>query len=80
MAVTQQSKQNSSKDTKVTEAVTLKDALKEDQQEVEFLKKSIVDLTEQLIATRNQLHELTGENPVNQKVVVLLSFIKTILV
>ena len=36
MAVTQQSKQNSSKDSKVTEAVTLKDALKEDQKEVEF--------------------------------------------
>ena len=52
MATTQQSHQNSSKDTKVTEAVTLKDALKEDQQEVEFLKKSIVDLTVQLIAAK----------------------------
>jgi hypothetical protein len=63
MATTQQSHQNSSKDTKVTKNVTLKDAFKEDKKEVEFLKKSIVDLTEQLIATRNQLHELTGEKP-----------------
>ena len=67
MATTQQSKQNSSKESKVTENVSLKDALKEDQQEVEFLKKSIVDLTEQLIATRNQLQELTGEKPSESK-------------
>ena len=67
MVTTQQSQQNTSKDTKVTEAVTLNDALNEDQQEVEFLKKSIVDLTEQLIATRNQLHELTGEKPGESK-------------
>ena len=46
--------QQSTKDIpSTTENVSLKDALKEDQQEVEFLKKSIVDLTEQLIATRN---------------------------
>ena len=67
MAVTLQSNQNSKENTKVTEAVTLKDALKEDQQEVEFLKKSIVDLTEQLVATRNQLRELTGEKPGESK-------------
>ena len=67
MTTTRQSKQNSSKDSKVTESVTLDEALKEDQQEVEFLKKSIADLTEQLIATRNQLHELTGEKPSESK-------------
>ena len=67
MAVTQQSKQNSKENHSPTENVTLDEALKEDQQEVEFLKKSIVDLTEQLIATRNQLHELTGEKPNESK-------------
>jgi hypothetical protein len=76
MATTQQSKQNSSKDSRVTEAVSLDEALKEDQREVEFLKKSIVDLTEQLIATRNQLHELTGEKPSDSKSSRAIDFYK----
>ena len=55
--------QQSTKDIpSTTENVTLDEALNEDQKEVEFLKQSIADLTEQLIATRNQLQELTGEN------------------
>ena len=44
-----------------TENVTLKDALQEESKEVELLKKSITDLTSQLVSTRNQLRELTGE-------------------
>ena len=67
MTTTQQPNQNSKENPKVTESVTLDEALKEDQQEIEFLKKSIADLTEQLIATRNQLHELTGEKPSESK-------------
>jgi outer membrane protein TolC len=68
MSTTNQSKQNSKKILKTTtENISLDEALKEDQKEVEFLKKSIVNLTEQLIATRNQLRELTGEKPSDSK-------------
>ncbi len=38
MAVTQQILQHSSMDSKVTKNVSLKDSLKEDQKEIEFLK------------------------------------------
>jgi hypothetical protein len=67
MATTQQTKQNSKKTLKLTENVTLDEALKEDKKEVEFLKQSIVDLTSQLIDTRNQLRELTGDKPSDSK-------------
>ena len=68
MSTTQLSKQKTKKiDSVSTEGVTLDEALKEDQKEIEFLKKSIADLTEQLIATRNQLHELTGDKPSESK-------------
>ena len=57
MSTTQKLNQKSN----TTENVTLKDALKEDSKEIEVLKKSITDLTEQLVSTRNQLRELTGD-------------------
>ena len=79
MSTTNQFNQKPKKNSQTTENVTLKDALQEDSKEVEFLKKSITDLTEQLITTRNQLREVTGEKTVIPKVVVPLSFIKTIL-
>ena len=60
--------QQSTKDIpSTTENVTLDEALKKDKKEVEVLKQSIANLTEQLIATRNQLHELTGEKPRESK-------------
>ena len=48
---TNQSNQNSKKNFITTENVMIKDALKEDSKDVEFLKKSITDLTPQLITT-----------------------------
>jgi len=76
MSTTQQSYQNSSNDYVVTEAVSTKYALKEDQKEVEFIKKSIAELTEQLIATRNQLRELSGEKPSDSKSSRAIDFYK----
>ena len=76
MSATKKPNQNPMKNTQVTENVTLKDALKEDNEEVEFLKKSIFDLTQQLIATRNQLHELTGDKPSDSKSSRAIEFYK----
>ena len=61
MSTTNQPNKNSKKTTNTTENVTLKDALQEDSKEIDVLKKSITDLTSQLITTRDQLRELTGE-------------------
>ena len=52
------------------------DRLKGDLKEVKFLKKSITDLTEQLIAARNQLHELTGKKPNESKSSRAIEFYK----
>ena len=76
MSTTNQSKQNSKKNSQTTENVTLKDALKEDSKEVEFLKKSITDLTEQLISIRNQLRELTDEKTSDSKSSRTIEFYK----
>ena len=73
MTITQQSKKDNPSP---SENVTLDEALKEDKKEVEFLKKSIADLTEQLVATRNQLHELTGEKPSESKSSRAIEFYK----
>ena len=76
MSTTNKPNQNSKKNIKATENVTLKDALKEDNKEVEFLKISIVDLTEQLISIRNQLRELTGEKLSDSKSSRAIEFYK----
>jgi len=67
VSTTNQSNQKSNKNSQTSENVTLNDALQEDSKEVEFLKKSINDLTVQLTDTRNQLRELTGDKPSDSK-------------
>jgi len=76
MSATNQSNQKSKKNSQTTENISLKDALKEDSKEVEFLKKSITDLTSQLISTRNQLRELTGEKLSDSKSSRAIEFYK----
>ncbi len=76
MSTTNQSKQKSKKNSNTTENVSLNDAIQEDNKEEEFLKKSISDLTQQLIATRNQLRELTGEKPNDSKSSRAVEFVK----
>lgn len=76
MSVTNKPNQNSKKGSQTSENVTLKDALKEDDKEIEFLKKSITDLTSQLIVTRNQLRELTGEKLSDSKSSRAIEFYK----
>lgn len=70
------SKQDKTKSPKPTKPVTLNDALIEDSKEIEFLKKSINDLTHQLVATRNQLRELTGETLGESKSSRAIEFVK----
>ena len=76
MSAANKPSQNSKKNTQTTENVTLKDALTEDNKEVEFLKKSIDDLTTQLTDTRNQLRELTGEKTTDSKSSRAIEFVK----
>ena len=76
MSTTNQSNKNTKKSLQPTENVTLKDAIQEDNKEVEFLKKSITDLTEQLISIRNQLRELTGEKLSDSKSSRAIEFYK----
>ena len=76
MSTTNQSNKNSKKTTNTTENVTLKDALLEDSKEIEILKTSITDLTEQLISIRNQLRELTGEKLSDSKSSRAIEFYK----
>ena len=76
MSITNQPNKNTKKYPQQTKNVTLKDALKEDSKEVEFLKKSIVDLTEQLISIRYQLRELTGDKPSDSKSSRAIEFYK----
>jgi len=76
MSTTNQSKQNSKKNSQTNENVTLDDALQEDNKEVELLKKSITDLTEQLISIRIQLRELTGEKLSDSKSSRAIEFYK----
>jgi len=77
MSTTNQSKQNSKKNSNTTENVSLNDAIQEDNKEVDFLKQSISNLTEQLIATRNQLQELTGEKLNDSKSSRAIEFYKS---
>jgi hypothetical protein len=67
MSVSNQSNKNTKKSPQPTKNVTLKDAIQEDNKEVEYLKKTIIDLTSQLVSTRNQLREFTGEKPSDSK-------------
>ena len=76
MSTTNQSNQKSKINSNTTENVTLKDTLKEDSKEVEFLKKTINELTIQLTDTRNQLRELTGEKLSDSKSSRAIEFYK----